>query len=550
MAEQEGRLTLTREISRSGIATVWEGYDTGLGRKVLVKSIHPQYARESDLRMRFEREARAIAKLSHPNVVQIYDLHSGPEELSLILEFVEGESLGRLLKERGALPLEMAVTIAVQILAGLEKAHEAGIVHRDLKPDNVLVSVAGEVKITDFGLATLKDQPTVTQEGDVIGTPSYMAPEQAEGGEVSPATDVFALGLILFEMLTGRRVHQGATWGETIHSVLTYQPPKLEEFSRSIPSSIEPVLRKMLEKSWIKRFASAGEAHDALLRALPDGILPDALIADYMSRQAGHRHGFKGKAAERKRSQPVWIAAIMLLLIAVIAGSMYLVWGPSSAQKISKIEPSDTVEMSEPAIVPPPAISPPGESSPQKAIESTETSPATKREPSVASHVPADTAVIGSASHEPGFLDISCRPWASIYIADSLVGTTPLPGPLRLAAGNYNLVLLNPEIGLPISRTVKVFAGQTSDLKVNLYDYVARIRIASVKPWADVYVNGKLELRTPSSKLIIRPLGTYAITLKNPDYPEYTDTLTFREGEPIHDIRVDLTTRDGPVRSQ
>ena len=107
------------------------------------------------------------------------------DDLSIILEFIEGATLGKLLKDRGALPAEVAVTIAGEILAGLEHAHAAGIVHRDLKPDNVLVSARGEVKITDFGLATLRDQPTVTQEGMVIGTPSYMAPEQAEGGEIT-----------------------------------------------------------------------------------------------------------------------------------------------------------------------------------------------------------------------------------------------------------------------------------------------------------------------------------------------------------------------------
>ena len=174
----------------------------------------------------------------------------------------------------------------------------------------------------------------------------------------------------------------------------------------------------------------------------------------------------------------------------------------------------------------PPRIPPAGNSPP-------DTTPVVRR---------PDTTVV-AVSSEPGFVDLSCRPWASVYLGDSLVGTTPLPGVLTLPPGRHNLVLLNPEIGLPISRTVTVVGGKTTELHINLYEFVARIRIASVKPWADVYVNGKLELRTPSSKLIFRPLGTYQVTLKNPDFPDYTETLVFREADPIHEIRVDLAQR-------
>jgi len=311
------------------------------------------------------------------------------------------------------------------------------------------------------------------------------------------------------------------------------------------------VLRKMLEKSWIKRFATAGEAEEALVKALPDGILPDALIADYLSRQATRHRGLKG-GLPRRRMPATQATMLGLLLAVVLSGVAYLVWRPTLVRKTVAKQVPDTVEMSEPAVVVPPEVATfkPGEDTSEKAREGGEAPPQTKREPPVASVVHHDTSTAVPASHAPGLLDVSCRPWASIYIADSLVGTTPLPGPLSLPAGDYNLVLLNPEIGLPISRSVAVHSGQTSDLKVNLYDYVARIRIASVRPWADVYVNGKFELRTPSSKLIIRPLGTYTITLRNPEYPEYTDTLTFREGEPIHDIRVDLTLRESQPRAQ
>jgi len=142
-----------------------------------------------------------------------------------------------------------------------------------------------------------------------------------------------------------------------------------------------------------------------------------------------------------------------------------------------------------------------------------------------------------------GYLTLSTRPWASVYIGDSLVGTTPMPGRLSLRAGRQRVLLLNPEIGIPVQREVEIRPNETTELSVNLYDHVARIRIASVKPWADVYVNGEFVLRTPSSKIIFKPPGTYQITLRNPDYPDYTETVTLREGDPVREIRADLTAR-------
>lgn len=544
MAESDGRLTLTREIARSGIATVWEGYDSGLGRKVLVKSIHPQFARESDLRMRFEREARAIAKLSHPNVVQIYDLRVGPDELSLILEFVEGASLGRLLKERGALPAEVAVALAADILAGLEQAHAAGIIHRDLKPDNVLVSHRGEVKITDFGMASLKDQPTITQEGMALGTPSYMAPEQADGTEITPGTDVFAVGLILFEMLTSRRVHQGETLPETFQNVLKYQPPRFEDYREFIPTGVEFVLRRMLEKSPAKRYATAQEAHAALLQTQPDGLLPNALIADFLSGEAIRRPVAKGRVQAHQRSHAVRTATVLLVMVVAVGAGYSIIarrdW--ARTHRLPTVLP-DTIKLVEPPEVPVVIENPPAPP------ETTSGGGETSQLPSVTKPTPPiskpDTSAGVVASREPGLLDVTCRPWATVFIGDSSVGTTPLPGPLHLSAGNYSLVLLNPEIGLPIVRNVTVHPGQTTDVNVNLFDYVARLRIASVKPWADVYVDGKFELRTPSNKTVIRPLGTHIILLKNPDYPAHADTLTFREGDPVREIRVDFTALNG-----
>jgi len=542
MPAPESRLTLTREIARSAIATVWEGFDSSLDRKVLVKSIHPQYARESDLRARFEREAKAIAKLSHPNVVQIFDLRTDGDELSLILEFVEGTTLRRVLKERGPLPAEAALTITDEILAGLEQAHAAGIIHRDLKPENVLVSTRGEVKITDFGLASLRDQPTVTQEGMVVGTPSYMAPEQATGGEILPATDIFAVGLMLFEMLTGQRVHEGATMAETFQNVLKYQSPKLDSYGEQIPETLRPMLAAMLEKSAAKRPSRVSEVRQALLERSRDDRLPRTLLQDFLSGEPTRKATTPAVARVRAWSKPFrWFTLVTLF---VAGGGLIFHLATLTEKSVPEIgdegiNPAESVtvflpttsenEMTARDTTPISPADPAGEES---------TRPIAGR---VVEPIPSDRFPEPVMVERPGYLSIVSQPWAQVYLGDSLIGNTPLGAAIELSPGEHNVVFLNPEIGLPVIRKARVEGGDTTLLRVNLYENVGRIRAASVKPWADVYIDGTNVLRTPSSKTIFLTLGTHLVTLRHPDFPEYTDTLTFREGDLMHEIRVDLS---------
>ncbi|RPH95441.1 serine/threonine protein kinase [candidate division KSB1 bacterium] len=541
MAEQDSRITLLREISRSNIATVWEAYDAELDRKVLVKRIHPQYARDEAIRARFMREAKAIARLSHVNVVQIYDLREDEDGLSLVLEFIEGMNLGKLLKDRGPLPANVAATIAAHILAGLDPAHTAGIIHRDLKPENVMISAKADVKITDFGLVTLRDQPSLTQDGMTPGTTRYMAPEQVTGRELSAATDLFALGLILLEMLSGRRMFEQDNPNAILLALLNYKGPHLEEYGEAVPAALAPVLERLLDRLPEKRYGSAAEAREAVLQSQPEGLLPRTLLEDFLSGKPFSRPPVAKSVARRKAWTRPFRTASLILLGMIVIGLVYhlatitqqpavIQWPPL----VFAPEPDSTARV-EPGEEP----GTPGE---PVDVDSSDDNipPIPDPRPPV---IKPDTIPSITVPKEPGFLTIASTPWASIYLGDSLIGTTPLPKPLTLPAGNHNVVLLNPQIGHPVIRQVAIQPGMTSELKVNLEDFVARLKIASVRPWADVYINGKLELRTPHSKTIYKPLGTYDILLRNPAYPDCTLTISFREGDPVKEIRVDLAQR-------
>jgi serine/threonine protein kinase len=592
MSPINDRITLTREINRSGIATVWEGYDTVLDRKVLVKAIHPQFAHDRDIRTRFEREARAIARISHPNVVQIYDVEIQDERLRLILEFVEGATLGTLLKERKRFPSEIALSIACNIMLGLKHAHAEGIIHRDLKPDNILISLRGEAKITDFGMATLKDQPTVTLEGTALGTPSYWAPEQALGTALSERTDLFTSGLILFEMLTGRRVIEGESLGETYQNAVNYRPPDLSQYADCIPEQVMPVLQSLMERDSSQRMESASATFETLNKATVAGILPAISIADYVAGKSSEEFdafsmtpGMReaavarsaasipvkpqkdlGDSAETSRKsslvdappevQPeggpeeeilvplapltraprsgsrvgLWIGAIVVL-VAVLA---FWQWYPMSEPPITQTTPTDTIKADEgkQPVTKDSVSAVPGRTRDTTKIDTTSS---VRIPPKLPEQKPLE--VVPGAT---GSLRIQCRPWARVYISDSLWGTTPMSGPLQLVSGVHTVVLINDEIKQPVSRIVTILPDSTVLLDVDLYDFVAKIRAASVRPWADVYVDGIKEFRTPSSRVIFLPLGTHTISLQHPDFKTYTEEVVFKQGDPIHEIRVDL----------
>ena len=268
-----GPYEVTAVLGAGGMGQVWRAHDSRLGRDVAVKVLPAEFASDPERLQRFEREARATAALSHPNILGVFDIGSHDGEPYIIEELVEGESLRTLLR-RSRLALDTVVELAVQIARGLAAAHDRSIVHRDLKPDNVIVTADGVAKILDFGLAkfvaatpqtsaaTLTHVPTgATELGAVLGTAAYMAPEQALGRAVDQRADVFAFGVVLYEMLCGRRPFDGATGTEIMAAILKDEPLPLPE---SVPAQLRQIVGRCLHKAPAERFASAREVLAAL----------------------------------------------------------------------------------------------------------------------------------------------------------------------------------------------------------------------------------------------------------------------------------------------
>ncbi|NUN70185.1 MAG: serine/threonine protein kinase, partial [Bacteroidetes bacterium] len=205
------QFTIEQKLSESATTVVYRAFDTVLHRTVLLKVLHPHLANDAELTGRFMREARACAALRSEHIVQIYDLTDYDGAPAIVMEYVEGRSLKDVIASGAHRTPAFAATVARHVLRALSVAHERGIIHRDIKPGNILVSTAGTVKVTDFGLAAVALSPTMTMEGMVLGTPAYMAPEQVRGDEVDHRTDLFALGLTVAETVTGERLFEGST---------------------------------------------------------------------------------------------------------------------------------------------------------------------------------------------------------------------------------------------------------------------------------------------------------------------------------------------------
>ena len=263
-----GRIRLVRRLGQGAMGTVHLGEDVVLGRRVAVKELTGPLATVPEVRERFLREARALAQISSPHVVQIFDLFEDGDRRFLSMELCEGEDLAARIRQAGRFPAAEAARLGAQIAAALASAHGRGVIHRDLKPSNVLFAGA-DVKVADFGLARMADS-AMTREGAVMGTPCYMAPEQTRGAAVDARADLYALGCVLFEMLTGRPPYTGTVQEVLLAHVSPASPPTLESAGHPSPGELGVLVSRLLAKDPAARPQSAQEVADEL-RAVAAG---------------------------------------------------------------------------------------------------------------------------------------------------------------------------------------------------------------------------------------------------------------------------------------
>jgi len=261
----DGRYRIERKLGAGGMADVYLAEDQELGRRVAIKILNSRHGNDDQFIERFRREAKNAAALNHPNIVSIYDRGEAEDTYYIAMEFLDGRTLKELIVGRGAAPINVAIEYARQILSALRFAHRHGIVHRDIKPHNVLVDGEGRVKVTDFGIARAGTSQ-MTETGSIVGTAQYLSPEQAKGGEVDPRSDLYSLGVVLYELLTGKTPFDGETPVEIAMKHLSTTPQPPSKLRPDVPRELDMVVMRALAKSPDERYQSADEMEGDLER--------------------------------------------------------------------------------------------------------------------------------------------------------------------------------------------------------------------------------------------------------------------------------------------
>ncbi|MBT9142596.1 MAG: Serine/threonine-protein kinase PrkC [Dehalococcoidia bacterium] len=313
------RYQVVEKIGDGGTAFVYKGMDNLLNRHVTVKVLRPEYVSDLDFVRRFRREAQAAASLSHPNIVSIYDVGEEDGIRYIVMEYIQGQSLKELIDDLGRLPLRMAVDYACQIAHALSKAHKHGIIHRDIKPHNILIGEDGRLKVTDFGIAQAVTASTVTYSDAFLGSVHYFSPEQASGGQTDEKSDIYSLGIVLYEMLTGKVPYSGDSPVSVALKHIQEPFPKPREINSQIPVQVERIIRKAVEKNPENRYFSAREMSGELSNFLNgrENVAADQLLAPN-PRQTGQTENVK--MTGKRRLKPIHRAALVaaLLMIALL----------------------------------------------------------------------------------------------------------------------------------------------------------------------------------------------------------------------------------------
>jgi len=336
------RYEILEKLGEGGMAVAYRGRDRVLGRGVAVKVMRPELAADAEFLARFRREARAAAGIVHEHIAAVYDTGSDGPYHYIVMEYVPGESLKARLQREGPLPLDEVLRIATATAEALEAAHTAGVIHRDIKPHNILLGSEGQVKVTDFGIARAMSSTGNTETGVILGSVNYVSPEQARGEAVGPQSDIYSLGIMLFEILTGRPPFDGGERLAIVHKHIYDRPPRASESRPGLPHEVDALISSCLEKELSRRFASAREAL-SYLAACPR--------KETGAWRPGLRHGWWRRAIPLRWTGPAWqlrrrvlmsALAVVLVTAAVVAVTLWA----SSRGRGSTVRVPDLVGMS------------------------------------------------------------------------------------------------------------------------------------------------------------------------------------------------------------
>ncbi len=473
------RYEILGALGRGGMGMVYKARDRALDETVAIKVLRPDFGQDPTMAERFKSEIRLARKVRHRNVCTIHDFGEERGLQFISMELVEGMDLKRLLRERGALPLEEAYELAIQIAEGLQAVHEAGIIHRDLKTPNVMRDPSGRARLMDFGIAKRQGGETLTATGSIVGTPEYMSPEQAQGHKADFRSDIYSLGIVTYELFTGQTPFRGETPISTILKQINDPPPLDTAPALGLPPALRTVLHRALAKDPTARYQTA----QAFADALRDARSPSHRQVP-ASTEALHAPTVLSPSRTRRRSgPPKWLlGAVAVVGVGVLIFALGRGRAPVPPSTGPTLPPSTVVAASPtatpvttaPAATPRPTpvstptpratatpAPPPREATRKPAVTRTVATPVTT---APATTVPAAPAPARTPLPD-GTLLVVARPWGEVAVDGRVIGETPLEA-IPLSPGSHTVSVRHPAYQ-PIERRVRIRSGQGERLLVD-----------------------------------------------------------------------------------
>ncbi len=430
MTDRIGNCRIVGEIGSGGMAVVYKAIQEPLGRPVAIKALKPSIAVDSQFAKRFEREANFMAALQHENILHVYDFIKDGETMYIVMEYVQGIDLYDLLEKTPRLPVEVAAIIALQVARALDYAHFRGIIHRDIKPANVMISSHGEVKLMDFGIARDDTLSDLTETGTGLGTPSYMSPEQILGDKLDFRSDIFSLGIVLYQMLTGRKPFVEDESRTVMQKIRLdrYAPPR--KLNASVPRMLDRILGRTMEKLPANRYPTTQALIDDLMEFLSPRvpINYNARLVMYLRDievvSGARADEILSAGASRMARTANVIDRGLLRRIGLVEAAVFLaVLGAGGLIQRASGRFSEGEEMAHPA----PLLSP----------------------------------------RTAGYLRVVAEPWAEIIVDGQSILTTPTAMPIALSPGRHFVKFRNP-YSVDVDREVRIRTGATEVLDVTL----------------------------------------------------------------------------------
>jgi serine/threonine-protein kinase len=462
-------------IKKDVYTTVYLANHIYLGKKIILKTLNTDELSDKTIFARFKREAKILAQLEHPNLIKVLDFGMYKNNFYISFEYFESKNLRSILRQNDY-TLEQKRSLIIRLMKALNAAHQNHIVHRDIKPENLLVNSRLELKIADFGLALIQDETKLTVKSSIVGTPSYMSPEQIRGEELQPQSDLFSAGIVALELFTGENPFLGKDINETINRILTFSEDEIKAKVTHLPEDIQRILTGLLKKNAEKRFNSAEEVLSIL------GI------------QASN-HNLKIEIENNEdinlKKYFVFGAAGVIILVIVTLGIYYFAQ-PQTPETINK----DLADKNYSFI--------------DKNAENVFTE----------NFNPDNSTIENPNSLLPGKLFVEAKPYADVYIDNKKIDTTPLDAYIQLNIGTHLLKLVHPDYP-PYIRRIKISNDQIESVKINFQELTGSLD-CKVLPWGEVYIDGRHVGTTPLREPINLYPGRYSVEITN---KQYADTL-------------------------